>query len=82
MSSIGTSTAFAKVMGPGAQEVPKLVGKENVFLWRQRAKDALKARKVWAAVSAPVTGADNDKAVGLIIASLSDKVLCMLNEEE
>eukprot|EP00171_Calliarthron_tuberculosum_P004518 IDg4518t1 len=82
MSTTGTSAIASKVMGPGAIEVPKLIGQENVFLWRRRAKAALKAREIWAAVTAPSIGADNGKAVGLIIASPSDQVLCMLSEED
>jgi len=82
MDPSGTSTTATMVMSQRALEVPKLVGQENVFLWRRRVKAALKAREVWAAVAAASTGADNDKAVGLIVASLSDQVLCMLSEED
>jgi len=81
MALSGTSTTATKVMSQQAHEVPKLVGQENVFLWRRRVKAALKAREVWSAVDVASTGADNDKAVGVLVASLSDQVLCMLSEE-
>lgn len=65
-----------------SQEVPKLIGQENVFLWRRRVKTAMKSREIWKAVEQECSGTIHDKVVGIITASISDHVLCMLKEED
>ena len=68
-------------MCPLTLEDPKLVGQDNLFLWLCRLKAALKARGVCCAVETSMVGPEKDKAVGLLTSSLSDQVLCMLEEE-